>query len=159
MSYQAAQMSLSWTKIIYKMRWQSQRGGKVEMVKLDLGRIKVKIQESLTGSRRCHTLVKINEPVSEKTWRRISRACRVKKAFKKKSILHCPKKSRFDKLCGSGWSQRYFNNQGDYSEILMRAMQPHLMKKKALQRYEKKSNGSLLPKPLDRGLYVAISFV
>ena len=130
-----------------------------EVVKLELGRIRVKIQESLTGLRRCDTLIKISEPVSEKTWRRISGACRVKKTFKKKSTLHCPRKSRFDKLFGAGWSRRYFNNKGDYSEVLMRTMQLHLMKKKALQCYEKKSNGSFVPKPLDRGLYVVIRFV
>ena len=99
-SYRAAQMSLSWTK-------------RSKMAKLELGRIKVKIQESLTGLWRCDTLVKISEPVSEKTWRRISGACRVKKTFKKKSTLHCPRKSRFDKIFCVGWSRRYFNNKGE----------------------------------------------
>ncbi len=130
-----------------------------EVVELELDRIKVKIQESLTGLRRCDTLIKISEPVSEKTCRRISGACRVKRTFKKKSTLHCPRKSRFDKCFGAGWSRRYFNNKGGYFEILMRTIQLHLMKKKALQCYEKKSNGSFVPKPLDRGLFVIICFV
>ena len=43
-------------------------------------------------------------PVSEKTRMGISVAFRLKKTFKKKSTLHCPRKSRFDKHLGAGWS-------------------------------------------------------
>ena len=56
------------------------------------------MHESLTGLRICDTLVVLRELVSEKTWRVIACACRVKKSFKKKSTLHSPKKRKFDKL-------------------------------------------------------------
>ena len=37
-----------------------------KLVELELGRIKIEIQESLTGLRRCDTRIKISEPVNEK---------------------------------------------------------------------------------------------
>ena len=130
-----------------------------DIVTLELDRIRVRIQESLTGLRRCDTLVTIKEPVSEKTWIIISGASRVKKAFKKRSTLHSPIKIRFDKLFGNGWSRRYFNCKGDYSEVILRTMQLYLVKRKALRCYERKSNGIFVPKAIERGLYVVINFI
>ena len=71
--------------------------GRNFVVRLEVDRIRVKVQKSLTGLRRRDKIVVIREPVSEKIWRAISCACRAKKSSKKKSTLYS--------LPGASWSE------------------------------------------------------
>ena len=125
----------------------------------DLHRIKIKIKENLLLTRRMDTLTNIEESISIHTWSALSPHLQIVKKYPKRPTVFTIDQHKFGKLLGDeSYFRRIVNEAGDIAQINNNTLQIAALSKRPLVDFEEVS-GKLVKNPINRGIFLRISFV
>ena len=128
------------------------------LVLADLGRLKLRIKENLSLTRKTATKVDIDEAISHETWCVVSACLTPLRLFRKRpTIYSCSHEKLSDLFKDPRWSRRVINEAGDVARVNMNTLQIVCYVKKPITDFEEEG-GKLALSPISRGLYLKISF-
>jgi len=130
-----------------------------QVVKADLARIRIRIKEGLSLSRRMDTIREVNEIVMPETWEVFSGYLEKSKVFPKlPTVFSATEESMSALLNDKSWGKRIINCNGDTAAINMATLQVTAYSRKPLPDYCE-INGALVLYPISRGINMKFRFV
>ena len=128
------------------------------LVLADLGRLKLRIKETLSLRRRTSTKVDIDKSISHETWCVVSACLTPLRLFKKRpTVYSCSDEKLSNLFKDPTWSRRVINDAGDVARVNMNTLQIVGYVKKPITDFVEEG-GMLALSPISRGLSLKISF-